>query len=354
MTVQPTDLPTVIPSPRPIRLRPGELACFDCGVPVEDPNARLIEVDAVAHLGQVPRPIRPTPEPLTTFEFRQCPDCHARADLGRAILARHPYLRRVNGPARDDLVGDALNALAALQPDRPLGVTGTDEERLLAGDPQLLDALLDRMAEVGGSVPWARRFVPFTAADARPDTANPYPWAHLTPEQTARLRRAEADLLAARVAANAVDLTLTPPPPIERGIPVSTGCLLCGVATLTVPASDVARAGGIEHARRRAWRPIAAQLDALGGWIRPQPVTGHLCQPCAEIVERLGSIGATAMEQSLAARLDAQGRTRDAAKVRNGQTTGLLGWAVLALRGEAPNAEPWDHIGDIGLDPDAA
>jgi hypothetical protein len=131
-----------------------------------------------------------------------------------------------------------------------------------------------------------------------------------------------------------------------------SGCLLCGIGAITVLASDVST----------AWGALTkAETRAVGGKRRPQPVHGYLCPRCRGVVDKLGGIGMTAVENSIC---DYLGITRTAfdriealresegLRIALGSPTATsiptppAAWCTLPP-GTPTNSRPWQHLGDL-------
>ena len=98
-------------------------------------------------------------------------------------------------------------------------------------------------------------------------------------------------------------------------------------------------------------------ITSLGGQQLAGPVSGYLCQICAEAVAHVGSIGPSALEWALVAHLAPEG----IGKLDYGQLRvhGLIGWGGLASRARLadpanpfgtavePNSRPFGHLPDL-------
>lgn len=324
------------PTPVTVQLFAGSLACDACGQGVPDhPDAPTIRAQIEGRVGQEhlamlrahsPRPI----------EFRTCLPCRERRAVADRAVSRLPGLAGRFGPdnARYRL-GLALDALAALGRRLP------DAEALTEPDAA---ALVRHLTIVGGGVRYMSRFVPVAWSEAEPGTSAAYPWAHLTDEQSARLRDGYGALMAERVARNA--------PPVRLAPPEGRACMLCGLGHVTRPAAEVVAHGGTEAAQRRLWRIASASPDALGGDRSPDRLRGSLCPTCDAVVSDIGAIGIRAMERAYEQLLRQTGRTAEANVMRYDETSvRLTAWAALDHRERRagrkpipPNREPWQHI----------
>jgi hypothetical protein len=89
----------------------------------------------------------------------------------------------------------------------------------------------------------------------------------------------------------------------------------------------VAREGRANVARD-LWTPKRTGASQLGGGASPTQVAGHLCTTCADAVEAVGSIGASALERALVAALVPSGIGK--LSYGNLRVDGLFGWGALA------------------------
>ena len=330
----------------PIRLPAGHLACLMCGVAVRDTDqarvAGLVAVEALGREGQPPPPPGSPRVTTSQTEFLRCPDCLARLDAASALLDAHPHvLDRIGGRSVAlHRVECALGALAVL---------GHDPGRVELPE-RVLVILLSRLSATGAMARWLARFAPVTARDAAPATANPYPWAHVRHVLRLRLREGYAAVLGERVAATAPPVRLPPPPLVaEAGtVRVEGGCLLCGVAVVTMPAAAAVRLGGRSAAAWTVW----TELTVLRGADR---LTGHLCPDCERARESVGAEGPTARERAYLAHLVASHREDDADRLRalivDDAAPALPGYGALvhaALQAHdpvpGPSEQPWGHL----------
>lgn len=321
---------------RPVRL-PGSLtlACAVCGVAVpraapgseqEQEQARVYrEIVTTSPAGQVLRTER--------VAMTRCADCAERLDTARALVATHPAMAARLGPDRAVEVAEGVLSALALLGVHALPITVSDAA---------LGLHVRHLGRLGTLLGW--RTVASTG------WADPYPFAHVGMVDRQRLRSAYAGLLAERVASHAPPVRLTPPAlgPVEVAVVVVTGgCLVCGVDAVTLPATEVSRAGGPRLAARDVWRDLTVAPDALGGLPSPDRLAGHVCPACADALDAVGAVGPTAMERALLGYLDTAGRTDDARRLREalagGTVTGLVGWGALPSP-RVPSGEPWGHV----------
>jgi hypothetical protein len=202
---------------------------------------------------------------------------------------------------------------------------------------------------------WVSRFVPSILPEANPNTCAPYAWAHLKIGQRADLRAGYAALLKERVARNAPPVKITPPRVRDQAssamIPIESGCLLCGVGTQSVPATQVAREGR-EYVARDLWTAKRTGTFELGGQRSPQQLSGWLCARCADACSSVGAMGPTALERALVMAVAPQGL--GILPYGNLAVPGLIGWGALCAeahrRGEVPpepNRTGWAHLPDL-------
>lgn len=313
----------------PSTLPPGWLACAWCGQSVttaDQTPAAEVRVRASGREG-VPRLVGQREVELT---FTTCRECRATLATADRLLTDHPALLRRYGTVVTDRLRCAVMALAVLgQP--PDGV-----------DPA---AAIDHLALPGGNAAWSRRFTPVLAADAAVGTAATTRWGHLTPGQLDRLRSDYGAILRARVQRAAPPQRI--PPPATSALP---GCLVCGLAAVTVPASQVAGLGGEEQAADAVWSSATLPIG-------PTRLAGHLCPACADARESAGgAVGPTMAEKSLLAHLEATGRSSTAQRLRVAFTgdyhVPVPTWAQWVHShgvdrrpvDPAPPAEPWAFL----------
>ncbi|GAA6527955.1 hypothetical protein [Intrasporangium sp. DVR] len=338
----------------PIPLDPNDLACAECGRVVAGPfdlaAVRYAEPSGVELAGGVLSASTAglPAEPLTT-----CPKCAARggvaADLAGRLLPGGVAIGGLHytGEHVARLVRSSLVVIDVL------GVRPPDPDHLTR---DVLGLMVRRLASPGSALAWSHRFAPTRAADAQPGTANPRPWAHVRESARSGLRRAYADLMADRLSLSAPPVALAPPPIAPRDLPpgaqpLTSGCLLCGVATVARPALAVARDGGREAAARRVWtaRPPVGP-GPLGGRPSAARLVGYTCPTCTEALDHAGAVGPSAMERSLTRSLGVGGKWTEGADALGG----LVGFGALAadaLRAGTPapqpNTAPWAHVPNL-------
>lgn len=308
----------------PVRL-PADgsmLACMDCGVAVDvaASGQEPVEFRAVSRQGHPPVPAVDGP-PMRTYDVAmlRCDYCHARARHAARIVAAHPRISAKLGPAGAlQTVLNVLNGLACL------GRPAPDELTEVA-----LASLCRRLSVPGSSAAFSIRYVPVQTAP--PDQCGQYPWAHVPPSTRLQLRTGYAATLADRAAASR---------PVQRVAPPDgTSCVFCGVGHVDRSAQDVQALGGLGEARRILWEPATTT-----------EMSGHLCPACAQAVESVGSVGATAMLRAFTAHLRSVGRGDDADRAARDDVR-LVAWGALSAnlvrRGHAApaaNETPWQHV----------
>ena len=337
-----SDNPIPLPSP-------SHLACLWCGIAVFQ-GAGSVPVtiaEAFSREDQPPRAPRPTTAPIWSLatELGQCPACQARGELAGTLLKAHPAIQRRIGGASVALhqVKCALHGLAVLghysaAPALPEAV---------------LMSVLRHLSGPGAEARWQSKFSPVLRADARPDSCGPFPWSHVRGVLRLHLRDAYGAVLADRVARSATDVLVSPPEPeaATAAVVVGGACLLCGTASVTLPAATVLALGGRQTAKHSVWQPLTTTPGSLGGPASPDRIAGYACPDCADALESEGAVGPSAMERALIAHLRSSGRDDDAMKLLSVNVEHLAGWGAIAYaarrRGEpAPAADRvgWSHI----------
>lgn len=336
---------TTTPTTQPLtaaHLPAGMVACPSCGVATSAPTDPAEAVTA--------RPSESTPagqrRDLAPVTLARCAACREVRDCAAALLNAHPRVASRVGTIAPDRTEAALCALAALGQPLPDPTTASEAE---------VSSLLHHLSPLGGAVRWAGLV---TASG----TASPYPWAHLTEGDRVALREGSAAVMRSRVARTEQPEVVAPPPIDPYGVPrgavrVNGACLLCGVASVLVPAARVVRLGGLTATARTIWRPLTTGPGNLGGRAAPAPVAGHICPQCTEALASVGAVGPTALERALLDHLHATGRDNAADRLRGalsgmvGTVPGLVGWGALAVdalrRGEPvpeANGAPWAHL----------
>lgn len=338
----PTDTQLIPPTPSPLATLPvGHLACRVCGVAVEaHPEDTTHVVRATHREGQQPLPPHPrTGDPRWTVEVEMllCTECASTEQTAEDLLDAVHFTAQY-GKAQDRFTL-ALNALRVIgqQPDRE--PTAAD-----------IKAMARALASLGRATTWEARYAGVAPRDARTNECTTVPFGHVSHEARSEVRAARARMLAVRVAENAPPRQVLPPPASSaRAEPINGGCLMCGVAAVEVPAAEVARRG--DAALDRAWQRAQADPRALGGVGSPTPISGHLCPPCSDARQSVGSLGVTACERAMKHYLREVGRDDDARVIREEETTGLAAWGALVHRQRVqgkrerrPSAEPWAHV----------
>ncbi|MEU8804426.1 hypothetical protein [Spirillospora sp. NPDC048819] len=233
----------------------------------------------------------------------RCPSCAPRAASAARLLKALGSYRRdgliLHGPAlRDHLV----SALCGLEAAGGTTAPPDDPRELLSA----FEAVPEGLASAR-SARWA------SVASVHPGRCAPAPWAHVPEETRGALRVVAGRLMAVRMAAGA--------PPVDLAPPSGGGCAMCGLASISVSAAEVARLGGTEAACASAWS------------------AGSLCHPCADAVEQTGARGPTAVERAYLASGYARG-----AGLRRRIEAGELTVRPWSGSGAASSATPWAHM----------
>lgn len=289
----------------PVRLPADHLACEGCGVAVAGP---VTSVTAVPPKTQNTLPSAPV-------EFARCPQCQLLREKADAYVSARPALAaRLGDHIARERVASVLFGLAILA--KPV--------------PDDLTLLLPRLHPAAHGV-WFNS--PLSLAR---DQCSPYPWAHVTLGQRAALRTAYAAVLRDRLALRE--------PPIALPCP-SGGCLLCGVATISRSAIEVAHGGGSAVVGAQVWTTVTATPAALGAG-GPDHINGHLCPPCSDAIEAEGAIGPSALGRAVVEHvrrtLGEERATRLRSRLTDDFPPTLPAWGGLHAE---PNREPWSHLG---------
>lgn len=340
----------------PIRLQEGFLSCRTCGVAVQRTSdvTDEIRVEASAYADEsasvrVPQNplkiIEARKRPRVTMTFALCPTCRQADELAEQ-LSGDPATR---SPWARTLVGGAMDALSFLNPK--LITSG----EIANFDHLSLRALVRHLGQLGAQARWASR----DEVDSK--TCNPRGFAHLMPGARHGLRTAYALWLKERAARHAAAIKISPPPVTDTRsgsaqlIIIESGCLICGIATQTMPAAEVAQLGRMTAARQ-IWKPKRVGATQLGAQSSVE-VSGYLCKVCANAVDHVHSIGPSALERSLTSHLcpDLVGKLDGWNQVT---MSGLIGYGALVARdhrGDPPtrsapkgNTSAWEHLpGDL-------
>lgn len=297
------------------RLPDDRLACCWCGVEL-DPGAEEVLAATVQRPGLAPAPAWREPYGL-------CADCQPWWGYSRALASRDDL--RAAGPAGAERLAERIASICCLLDVDPPS-TGAD--------PLAMSDWIAAARDTG-TPSWAAactsRGITQTACTAR--------WGFITDEDRVRYRAVLADVLAERIARSAPPVPLEPPEIRVSGHEVAKpgGCLICGVDTVAVPASEVRRAGGRLPAARQVWARLA--VDGPHG----QRLAGHVCPACeAAIAANNHAVGATAVDASLAAHL---GLNPDPVIAGDIRLRAMPWWAT---HGEPASTTRWAHIGDAG------
>jgi hypothetical protein len=337
----------------PIRLQDHFLACQVCGVAVRiDSEEDMIPMEASAY-AEESEPIKAPQNPIraiedhprVTMSFTLCATCRKADELAEQLsgdpATRNPWGRQ--------LLGGAFDALLFLNPKL---ITSGEVANL---DHLSAKALVRHLGQLGLQARWATR------DEVDPQTCNPHRFAHVKIGQRAELRTGYALWIRERAARHASAIKISPPPvtDVRSGsaqlIIIQAGCLICGVATQTMPAVEVAQHGRMTVARE-IWRPLRTHATQLGGGQSALELSGYLCKVCAGAVDHVHSIGPSALERSLTSHLcpDLVGKLDGWNQVT---MSGLVGWAALVARAQQgsssgppapkPNAVAFEHVGDL-------
>lgn len=310
------------PAPRPsATLAPDHLACRTCGQDAGTTLAETVQLPGATmadHYYQGP-----------TLDLGVCTRCTELEDRARDLVRQHPAASAAYGPA--GAWPRALGVVAAHEIlGRPLPAATID------------DAEFSQLIRLLG---WASvaRWVATVDLDKMGQCAAE-PWAHVPAAQRATIRERFASLVAERHAATLPPERLAPPAPTAEAVrraemggavgahAVTGGCLMCGRATLELPALQVLQEGGARDAAARHWHPLA-----LGRAV------GHVCDDCHQAVELDGAVGPSATELALVQACGLGSRY----PVGEVALEGITPWSELADRGAAPNLEPWAHLGSL-------
>lgn len=292
MTATAPEATALVPLPE------GRYACADCGQMAPEGSPVCERVPGRKAGGW--NGVRVVPgEPVA---LSRCSSCSGRPAVASRLLAGLGSYRRdgliLHGPAlREHLVA----ALCGLEAAGGTTASPDDPRELLS----VFEVVPEGLAAARGAR-WS------SLASDHPGRCAPGPWAHVPEETRAALRAVSGRLMAVRVAAGA--------PPVELAPPSGGGCAMCGLASISMSAAEVARLGGAEAARASVW-------------------TGGRCRPCNDAVERAGAMGPTAIERAYLS----SGYARGAA-LRRRIEAGELIVRPWSGSGAAPSSEPWAHM----------
>lgn len=287
---EPVEPPNTDPIPLPVDENGNELAvpCRTCGIAV--PGSATERRDYDLPTGRV-----------WTQGFARCGPCGALRARAEQFVAATPGLAGRYGSIVTDLLESSQVALNVLNRPVPEQAERADIERWLKF-----------LTPAGSSVQWMTR-----ATDA-PGYSHPFPFSYLTDDDLAGVRAGYAEVLAERLAANTPPVVVTPPPIdpdfIRRGDhAIPDGCLMCGVGRLAVPVMA-----------QNPWTlfPGGIGPHQLGGRRSPTSLRGYACPNCQAAVNRVGSVGPTAMERSLVVALGVEKSWRPGASL-NGVSGGV-------------------------------
>ncbi|MCW2930446.1 MAG: hypothetical protein JWM19_1408 [Actinomycetia bacterium] len=321
MTTVTTDTDAPPAAFEPVALPEGRIACASCGAAVSQLRAAVERQVFTAWYTPTVGPramISPAAAASQPFELTRCAACRPMRDRAAAYVP--------SGGIMQERAEAAMCALSVLGKPLPHG-------------PVNLAALIDRLAVPGRLARWQQQ--------ARPGLCSPAPWAHVTEEDRAEIRRALAGMLAERMAAGRPPLRVAPPE-VEGGL---RGCLMCGVGHIEVPAVRVARMGG-EKAAAGLWHRSSMALPSPQGLQRHE---GHVCPACRAAQDSAGSNGPSARGRALLDYLISAGRQDEAGKLRQALTADETVMAVLPAwcatgRRTRPSETPWKHLGTLKFD----
>jgi len=333
----------------PVALDSDALPCGDCGRAAATPDPATVEQVERVRKGLA-----------TVVLVTKCPACVER-DRAATVLGQRHLRGGVTRDGRRYTGNDAVRLLIDTRAAIDAAGVEPSPVRSAARPAAVLALEIEHLGHAVRGLRWRDRLSPPASLVAdpirlvEPGTANTHPWAHLSEEDRARLRRGVVKALGERVALQAPPVALVPPRVLgetagHRGIPVTNGCLYCGVGSVTMTALAVARCGGAEAAARSVW--TMRQINPAGLGARrssPARLVGWLCPVCEDAAVSEGSANsAGALEGALSTFLGVSRRTAAGDEL---WVTGLQGWGGLvanALRRDRPisppNAEPWAHL----------
>lgn len=326
----------------PVRLPKNHIACAACGQAADYPRTR-------AALIKVPRFATKTNDKVGAHLgytlLSRCPACTDRRHLALCIAAAHPAAGAQLGGVVVDAIDHALVALEVLGKPLP--------------SPEITDAelgsLIRTLSTAGRAATWE------SIASERSGQCARRPFGHVRQDTRTLLLRGWMDFYAERLKARRPPVAVPPPPARGSGeIKINDGCVMCGIDHVDVPALRVHRSGGPAAAAVDVWTSLeATALTSLGGPTSVERVSGSVCPACTEALGSAGAVGMSAMEISLARRLESLGDEGTARVVRAGEFR-LVGWAALVAEARqqgrpdpAPNTRPWSHVrlpADLGDD----
>lgn len=298
---------------KPVPLRPGELACPGCGQPVQAPppdrrgdlvKAQLQGAATRAMPGYV----------ADEIVLTRCPACAEVRHRAIQILAAHRGLQSRLGGVAVDVIEVALGCLASCQ----IGLPTPD------APPAVVNALV-KLAGPGKAVRW--QGFPFRAIKGR---CAPRPWACVPTSARDHASRAAAEWLKLAVQVGLPDREVRLPRanPLPGRIPISSGCLLCGIGSV------VASGAALLQGSPWTWHEsVSAEL--LGAHVRSlTKVCGWLCPTCESVWQQERAWGPDIREQAAARHCDAQGREDRATLARTSSFTPPA-WGGLVAQAKA-------------------
>ena len=305
------------------------IACEDCGVEVTEPQAASWWVEPIEKQVSFGGLIHAQPANVR-IRMSRCGTCRARRARAEAVLDRRPMLAhslgsRTYGDARVDtalIVADILGLALDLE----------------NADIRVLRLAMRHLSPAGAAARWLGWFVPTIQLGAKPGTAAPTRWGHLTSEVRGAVQDAYAGYLRALTFSSAE----VPPPEAGQMHAAMRGCLLCGIQAVTIHERDAMPWGSI----------YSADPATLGGKGSPDRLWGFVCPTCRASMERHGTqaLGAYARDWALADYLGVDGipDAYESVALADVQRLAFLrllkAWAVT---GREPNTTPWAHLGDL-------
>lgn len=300
---------------RPVALRPGELACCACGAPTVAPAPDAQGSLVYARLIVTPAARDAPAYTADRVALTRCPTCAGLRDLAYRILAAHRGLQSRLGGMAVDRVEAGLSCLAACDVAPPAPDAA----------PAVIAALA-RLAGPGRGVRWQEQGVARIKGRCAPR-----PWACVPVSARNDASKAAAGFLRVLVLSDQPDREL-PPPSVDRvpgNVPVDAACLLCGVTTVRVTASQAA---DMQVTGTSPWTLHRLPADRLGAHVNgPTRVSGYTCPACESAWHRAGSAwGPTVREFALASYCETQGRP-DRARLARSQEMSVPAFGALVV-----------------------
>lgn len=301
-------------------LEPGELACRDCGVRVDNPR-EVEEMISFEREWLMSNGYVHTQREEALTPVSRCPVCTERLQVAQRLVDEHPavFERLGMAPTPLNIIEAALAGLDAL------GIFEQATRGLVSTDAQLRH-LIQWMPQVGAASRFTANLVPIARVgftngphSSGPGTCSAGRWGHLSTELKLALQEAYVGMLRAR---HDGPVDVEPP---EDG---ARACLMCGIGTINVLRSRSYNVWG---------RRYEIEPSTVGGRPMPVPVAGYLCEKDRSLVEQYG-VGLTALEHAV---IDSMGLTMTI--VGDVEIPWLLAWVALP-EGTPPHKVPWAHI----------